>query len=137
MLAFSAVAYTQCVPYTGQVMTSGNIYCLNGSLSVSTNISIPNGAILIIQSGLLQSNSIQVNGVLEIGDGTSVQSTGTVKVGIFGSQENSKIKLGTKSFLSLVGSVIQEDPFWFTIKSSCIFSYNCFLFWFKQSGRFP
>lgn len=113
MLAFNALAYAQCIPYTGQVMTSGNTYCLNGSLSVSTNISIPNGAALIIQSGKLQSNSIQVDGILEIGDGTSVQSTGTVKVGTFGSQKNSKIKLGTKSFLSLIGSVIQEDPtFW-------------------------
>ncbi|WP_426479289.1 hypothetical protein ACP3T3_07520 [Chryseobacterium sp. CBSDS_008] len=110
MLALGAVAYAQCIPYTGQAMTSGNTYCLNGTLSVSTNISIPNGAALIIQSGQLQSNSIQVDGVLEIGDGASVQSTGTVKVGSFGSQKNSKIKLGTKSFLSLVGSVIQEDP---------------------------
>ncbi|PTT22161.1 hypothetical protein DBR28_19900 [Chryseobacterium sp. HMWF028] len=110
MLVFSTLAYAQCVPYTGQSMTSGNIYCLNGTLNVSTNISIPNGATLIIQSGQLQSNSIQVDGILEIGDGTSVQSTGTVKVGTFGSQKNSKIKLGTKSFLSLVGSVIQEDP---------------------------
>ncbi|TZF99363.1 hypothetical protein FW781_05395 (plasmid) [Chryseobacterium panacisoli] len=109
-LVFSAVAYAQCIPYTGQAMTSGNTYCLNGSLSVSTNISIPNGAVLIIQTGQLQSNSIQVDGVLEIGDGASVQSTGTVKVGTFGSQKNSKIKLGTKSFLSLVGSVVQEDP---------------------------
>ncbi|KAA2223993.1 hypothetical protein [Chryseobacterium sediminis] len=110
MLIFSVVVYGQCIPYTGQAMTSGNTYCLNGSLSVSTNISIPNGATLIIQSGQLQSNSIQVDGVLEIGDGASVQSTGTVKVGTFGSQKNSKIKLGTKSFLSLVGSVVQEDP---------------------------
>ena len=110
MLIFSAVAYAQCIPYTGQAMTSGNTYCLNGNLSVSTNISIPNGAALIIQSGQLQSNSIQVDGILEITDGTSVKCTGTVKVGTFGSQKNSKIKLGTKSFLSLVGSVIQEDP---------------------------
>ncbi len=110
VLAFSAAAYAQCIPYTGQAMTSGNTYCLNGTLGVSTNISIPNGATLIIQSGQLQSNSIQVDGVLEIGDGASVQSTGTVKVGTFGSQKNSKIQLGTKSFLSLVGSVIQEDP---------------------------
>ncbi len=110
MLAFSAVAYAQCIPYTGQAMTGGNTYCLNGNLNISTNISIPNGATLIIQSGQLHSNSIQVDGVLEIADGASVQSTGTVKVGTFGSQKNSKIKLGTKSFLSLVGSVIQEDP---------------------------
>lgn len=110
MFAFSAFAYAQCIPYTGQSMTGGNTYCLSGNLSVSTNISIPNGTTLMIQSGQLQSNSIQVDGILEIGDGASVQSTGTVKVGTFGSQKNSKIKLGTKSFLSLVGSVIQEDP---------------------------
>ncbi|MCJ7932593.1 MAG: hypothetical protein MUW56_02895 [Chryseobacterium sp.] len=110
MFAFCTVLNAQCIPYTGQAMTSGNTYCLNGTLSVGANINIPNGATLSIQSGELQSVSIQVDGVLEIGDGTSVKSTGTVKVGSFGSQKNSKIKLGTKSFLSLVGSVIQEDP---------------------------
>ncbi|MBO9690329.1 hypothetical protein [Chryseobacterium sp.] len=110
MFAFSAFAYAQCIPYTGQAMTGGNTYCLSGNLSVSTNISIPNGTTLMIRSGQLQSNSIQVDGILEIGDGASVQSVGTVKVGTFGSQKNSKIKLGTKSFLSLVGSVVQEDP---------------------------
>jgi hypothetical protein len=94
-------------------MVSGTTYCLNGNLTVGTNISIPNGAALIIQSGQLQSVSIQVNGVLEIGDGASVKSTGTVTVGAFNSQKDSKIKLGTKSFLSLVGSVVQEDPTFF------------------------
>lgn len=110
MLILNALAYAQCIPYTGQAMTGGNTYCLNGNLTITTNISIPNGATLMIQSGQLQSNSIQVDGILEISDGASVKSKGTVKVGTFGSQKNSKIKLGTKSFLSLVGSVIQEDP---------------------------
>lgn len=114
MIAFYGVAIAQtCTPYTGQAMVSGTTYCLNGNLSVGTNISIPNGATLIIQSGQLQSVSIQVDGVLEIGDGASVKSTGTVKVGAFNSQKDSKIKLGTKSFLSLVGSVVQEDPTFF------------------------
>ncbi|WP_288376397.1 hypothetical protein [uncultured Chryseobacterium sp.] len=110
MFLLGTVVYAQCIPYTGQTMMSGNTYCLNGNLSVGTNISVPNGAALIIQSGQLQSNSIQVDGILEIGDGASVKATGTVKVGTFGSQKNSKITLGTQSFLSLVGSVIQEDP---------------------------
>lgn len=114
MVAFYGVVNGQaCTPYTGQPMVSGTTYCLNGNLTVGTNISIPNGAALIIQSGQLQSVSIQVNGVLEIGDGASVKSTGTVTVGAFNSQKDSKIKLGTKSFLSLVGSVVQEDPTFF------------------------
>ncbi|NIF06507.1 hypothetical protein F3J23_13745 [Chryseobacterium sp. Tr-659] len=110
MVVFYAAVNAQCIPYTGQPMISGNTYCLNGNLNVGTNISIPNGATLLIQSGQLQSVDIQVVGVLDIGDGASVKSTGTIKVGSFGSQQNSKITLGTKSFLSLVGSVIQEDP---------------------------
>jgi len=89
ILVFNALAYAQCIPYTGQTMTSGNTYCLNGNLTVSTNISIPNGATLIIQYGQLRSNSIQVDGILEITGGASVKSTGTVKVGTFGSQNNS------------------------------------------------
>ncbi len=114
MIAFYGVTYAQtCTPYTGQAMVSGTTYCLNGNLSVVTNINIPYGATLIVQSGQLQSNSIQVAGVLEIGDGASVKSTGTVTVGAFNSQKDSRIKLGTKSFLSLVGSVIQEDPTFF------------------------
>ncbi|MGN7863126.1 hypothetical protein [Chryseobacterium arthrosphaerae] len=113
MVVFYGAASAQCTAYTGQPMFAGTTYCLNGNLNVSTNISIPNGATLIIQSGQLQSNSIQVEGILEIGDGASVKSTGTVKVGAFNSQKNSKIKLGTKSFLSLVGSVVQEDPTFF------------------------
>jgi hypothetical protein len=47
--------------------------------------------------------------VLEIGDGASVRSTGTIIIGTFGSQKNSKIKLEPNLF-SLVGSVVQEDP---------------------------
>ncbi|WP_185287759.1 hypothetical protein [Chryseobacterium lactis] len=113
MIAFYSVANAQCIAYTGQAMTPGNTYCLNGNLNVGTNISIPNEATLIIQTGQLQSVSIQVSGVLEIGDGASVRSTGTVTVGAFNSQKDSKIKLGTKSYLSLVGSVVQEDPTFF------------------------
>lgn len=99
-----------CIPYTGQTMASGNTYCLNGNLTVGSNINIPNGATLIIQSGQLQSVDIQVNGNLEINDGASVKSTGSITIGVHGSNKNSRVKLGTKSFLSLTGSVSQGDP---------------------------
>ncbi|MBV8325049.1 hypothetical protein [Chryseobacterium sp.] len=110
MVAFCTVIKAQCIPYTGQVMTTGNTYCLNGNLSVGTTIDIPFGATLVIQSGQLQSVNIGVNGILDIGDGASVRSTGSITIGTFGSQQNSKVKLGTKSFLSLTGSVSQGDP---------------------------
>lgn len=114
MIAFCGVAYAQtCTPYTGQPMVSGTTYCLNGNLTVGTNISIPNGATLIVQSGQLQSVNIQVDGVLEIGDGASVRSNGSILIGTFGTNQNSKVKLGTKSFLSLVGSVVQGDTSFF------------------------
>lgn len=113
MVAFYSVTNAQCIAYTGQAMTAGNTYCLNGNLTVSTSINIPNGATLLIQSGQLQSVNVQVDGVLEIGDGASVRSTGTISIGTFGSNVSSKVKLGTKSFLSLVGSVVQGDPSFF------------------------
>ncbi len=105
-----AIQSAQCIPYTGQLMTSGNTYCLNGNLTVGSNITIPNEATLIIQSGQLQSVDIQVNGNLEINDGASVKSTGSITIGVHGSNKNSRVKLGTKSFLSLTGSVSQGDP---------------------------
>lgn len=110
ILAFYNVISAQCIPYTGQVMVTGNTYCLNGNLSVGTTIDIPFGATLIIQSGQLQSVNIGVNGVLDISDGASVRSTGSITIGTFGTQQSSKVKLGTKSFLSLTGSVNQGDP---------------------------
>lgn len=105
-----AIQAVSCIPYTGQMMTSGNTYCLNGNLTVGSNITIPNDATLIIQSGQLQSVDIQVNGNLDIQDGASVKSTGSITIGVHGSNKNSRIKLGTKSFLSLTGSVSQGDP---------------------------
>lgn len=113
ILVFYGAANAQCIAYTGQPMVADSTYCLNGNLSVGTNISIPNRATLIIQSGQLQTVNIQVDGVLEIGDGASVRSNGSVLIGTFGSQVSSKVKLGTKSFLSLVGSVVQGDPSFF------------------------
>ncbi|UKB82541.1 hypothetical protein LF887_16175 [Chryseobacterium sp. MEBOG06] len=110
MLVFYSVAGAQCIPYTGQAMTSGSTYCLNGNLTVGSNISIPNGATLIIQSGQLQSVSIQVDGVLDISPGASVKSIGSILIGTFGSNLSSKVILGEKSFLSLGGSVVQGDP---------------------------
>ncbi|WP_347220021.1 reprolysin-like metallopeptidase [Chryseobacterium sp.] len=105
-----AIQNAACIPYTGQLMTSGNTYCLNGNLTVGSNITIPHEATLIIQSGQLQSVDIQVRGNLEINDGASVKSTGSITIGVHGSNKNSKVKLGTKSFLSLTGSVSQGDP---------------------------
>ncbi|AZA84502.1 hypothetical protein C1637_06595 [Chryseobacterium lactis] len=110
MIAFYGVIKAQCIPYTGQVMTAGNTYCSNGNLTVGTTIDIPFGATLIIQSGQLQTVNVGVNGILDINDGASVRSTGSITIGTFGTQKNSKIKLGTKSFLSLTGSVSQGDP---------------------------
>ncbi|MCQ9635642.1 hypothetical protein MP477_11790 [Chryseobacterium sp. WG23] len=110
IFAFCSMVNAQCIPYTGQAILSGNTYCLNGNLTVSSSIAIPNGATLIIQSGQLQSVDIQVNGELDILDGASVKSTGSITIGTFGTQKNSKIKLGKKSFLSLTGSVSQGDP---------------------------
>lgn len=91
-------------------MTSGNTYCLNGNLTVGSSITIPNDATLIVQSGQLQSVDILVNGNLEINDGASVKSTGSITIGVHGSNKDSRVKLGTKSFLSLTGSVSQGDP---------------------------
>lgn len=113
MVVFCGVSYAQCTAYTGQPMAPGFTYCLNGNLTVNNNISIPNGATLIIQSGQLQSVNIQVDGVLEIGDGASVRSNGSILIGTFGTNQTSVIKLGTKSFLSLVGSVVQGDTSFF------------------------
>lgn len=110
MLAFCTMARAQCIPYTGQAMTSGNTYCINGGYTTPGGITIPNGATLIVQSGQLQVAGIQVMGFLDINDGTSVISNGSILIGIFGSQQDSKIRLGTKSYLSLTGSVIQGDP---------------------------
>ncbi|MGH1518091.1 hypothetical protein [Chryseobacterium sp. JK1] len=110
MLVFYGVAGAQCIPYTGQAMTSGNTYCISGGYSTVSGITIPNGATLIVQSGQLDVAGIQVMGFLDINDGASVVSTGSISIGTFGSQQNSKIRLGTKSFLSLTGSVIQDDP---------------------------
>lgn len=105
-----AIQSASCIPYTGQIMTSGNTYCLNGNLTVGSSITIPNEATLIVQSGQLQSVDILVNGNLEINDGASVKSTGSITIGVHGSNKNSRVKLGTKSFLSLTGSVSQGDP---------------------------
>ncbi|PWN72307.1 hypothetical protein C1631_006830 [Chryseobacterium phosphatilyticum] len=58
----------------------------------------------------MQSVDIQVNGELDIRDGASVRSTGSIIIGTFGTQVNSKVKLGKKSYLSLTGSVSQGDP---------------------------
>lgn len=114
MIAFYGLVSAQtCTPFTGQAMVSGTTYCLNGNLTVGTNINIPNGATLIVQTGQLQSVNIQVDGVLEIGDGASVRSNGSILIGTFGTNQNSKVKLGTKSFLSLVGSVVQGDTSFF------------------------
>lgn len=110
VFAFYSMVTGQCIPYTGQAITSGNTYCLNGNLTVSSSIAIPNGAKLIVQSGQLQSFDIQVNGDLEINDGASVKSAGSITIGTFGTQKNSKVRLGKKAFLSLTGSVSQGDP---------------------------
>ncbi|AZB10707.1 hypothetical protein EG344_18620 [Chryseobacterium sp. G0162] len=111
MIAFYGVVSAQtCTPYTGQAMVSGNTYCIDGNYTTVSGVTIPNGATLIVKSGQFQVSGIQVMGDLEIGDGASVKSNGSIQIGTFGSQQNSKVKLGTKSFLSLTGSVTQGDP---------------------------
>ncbi len=113
MVFFYSMAGAQCITYTGQAMTSGNTYCLNGNLTLATDIAIPADAVLIVQSGLLTVKGITVDGNLEINDQASVKSEGSITIGAFNSQKNSKIKLGTKSSLSLTGSVSQGDPTFF------------------------
>lgn len=54
MVAFYSVINAQCIPYTGQVMTSGNTYCINGGYTTLSGANIPNGATLIVQSGQFQ-----------------------------------------------------------------------------------
>ncbi|SIS30940.1 hypothetical protein SAMN05421768_108142 [Chryseobacterium joostei] len=110
MTVFYGVVNAQCIPYTGQIMTSGNTYCINGNYTIASGVNIPNGATLIVQSGQFQVSGVQVMGILEINDGASVRSNGSITIGTFGTQVSSKVKLGTKSFLSLTGSVIQGDP---------------------------
>lgn len=111
MLAFYGVLSAQvCIAYTGQPMVAGSTYCINGGYSTASGISIPDGATLIVQSGQLQASGIQVMGSLEIGDGASVKSNGSITIGVYGSNKDSRVKLGTKAFLSLTGSVIQGDP---------------------------
>ncbi|KMQ64504.1 hypothetical protein ACM46_09575 [Chryseobacterium angstadtii] len=111
MAVFYGIAGAQCIVYTGQAMNSGETYCLTGSLTLTNDITIPQDALLIIQPGAeLIVKGITVNGNLEIGDAGSVKSEGSILIGVFGSQKNSKVKLGTKSYLSLTGSVAQGDP---------------------------
>ncbi|SDJ14755.1 hypothetical protein [Chryseobacterium jejuense] len=111
MIAFYGGVNAQtCTPYTGQAMVSGTTYCIDGNYTSTTGVTIPNGATLIVKSGQFQVSGVQVMGTLEIGDGASVKSTGSIQIGVWGTQQNSKIKLGTKSFLSLTGSVTQDDP---------------------------
>ncbi|AZA77274.1 hypothetical protein EG347_07025 [Chryseobacterium sp. G0186] len=110
MVAFYGMVNAQCIPYTGQLMTSGNTYCITGNYTSASGINIPNGATLIVQSGQFQVPGVQVMGELKINDGASVVSNGSITIGTFGSQVSSKITLGTKSYLSLTGSVIQDDP---------------------------
>lgn len=113
MALFYSVAGAQCIPYTGQAMDAGSTYCLNGNLTLTTDITIPADAVLIVQSGLLTVKGIIVNGNLEINDQAAVKSEGSIIIGAFNSQKNSRVKLGTKSYLSLTGSVTQGDPTFF------------------------
>ena len=108
---FYGIAGAQCTAYTGQAMNPGTTYCLNGNLTLTNDITIPQGAVLIIEPGAaLIVKGIRANGDLEIRDAASVKSEGSIIIGAFGSQKNSKVKLGTKAYLSLTGSVSQEDP---------------------------
>lgn len=111
MVLFYGIANAQCTAYTGQAMNPGETYCLTGNLTLVNDITIPQDAVLIIQpGGSLIVKGITVNGNLEIGDTGSVKSEGSIIIGVFGSQKNSKVKLGTKAYLSLTGSVSQGDP---------------------------
>lgn len=110
MVAFYSVANAQCIPYTGQIMTTGNTYCISGGYTTLSGVSIPDGATLIVQSGEFQVSGIQVMGNLEIGDGASVKSNGSITIGVYGSNKDSRVKLGTKSYISLTGAVVQGDP---------------------------
>lgn len=111
IVAFYGIINAQtCIPYTGQAMTAGNTYCIDGGYTSVSGVDIPNGATLIVKSGQFQVSGIQVMGNLEINDGASVKSNGSIQIGLHGSQQNSKITLGTKAFLSLTGSVSQGDP---------------------------
>lgn len=110
LVLFYGIAGAQCIPYTGQAMTSGNTYCLNGNLTLVTDIAIPADAVLIIQSGVLTVKGVTVFGDLEINDQAAVKAEGAVLIGSFGSRKNSKVKLGARAYLSLTGSVNQGDP---------------------------
>lgn len=114
MVLFYGIADAQCTPYTGQAMNLGQTYCLTGNLTLVNDITIPQGTVLIIQpGGALIVKGITVSGELEIGDTGSVKSEGAILIGDFGSKKSSKIKLGTKAYLSLTGSVSQGDPTFF------------------------
>lgn len=111
MVLFYGIANAQCTAYTGQAMNAGQTYCLTGNLTLVNDITIPQDALLIIEpGGALVVKGITVNGNLEIRDAASVKSEGSIIIGVFGSQKNSKVKLGTKAYLSLTGSVSQGDP---------------------------
>ncbi|PQA97849.1 hypothetical protein B0A69_00495 [Chryseobacterium shigense] len=111
MALFYGLTNAQCTAYTGQAMNPGQTYCLTGNLTLANDITIPQDALLMIRpGGALIVKGITVNGSLEIGDKGSVKSEGSIIIGVFGSQKNSKVKLGTKAYLSLTGSVSQGDP---------------------------
>jgi hypothetical protein len=111
MALFYGITNAQCTAYTGQTMNAGQTYCLTGNLILTNDITIPQNALLIIQPGAaLIVKGITVNGNLEIGDKSSVKAEGSIIIGVFGSQKSSKVKLGTKAYLSLTGSVSQGDP---------------------------
>lgn len=114
MALFYGIAHAQCTAYTGQAMLPGETYCLNGNLTLTNDITIPQDALLIIEPlGSLTVKGITVTGNLEIREKASVKSEGAILIGAFGSQKSSKVKLGTKAYLSLVGSVSQGDPSFF------------------------
>ncbi|PIF46617.1 hypothetical protein CLU96_3655 [Chryseobacterium sp. 52] len=111
MALFYGIVEAQCIAYTGQAMNPGETYCLNGNLTLGNDIMIPQDALLIIEpGGALIVKGVTINGNLEIRDAASVKSEGSILIGVFGSQKNSKVKLGTKAYLSLTGSVSQGDP---------------------------
>ncbi|MGG5208206.1 hypothetical protein ACQWU4_04605 [Chryseobacterium sp. MIQD13] len=111
MVLFYGIANAQCTAYTGQAMNPGGTYCLTGNLTLVNDITIPQDATLIIEpGGEFIVKGVTVKGNLEIRDAASVKSEGSIIIGGFGTQKNSKVKLGTKAYLSLTGSVSQEDP---------------------------
>ena len=94
------------------VLQSGKKYYLDSNLTLD-NLSIQNNAKLWIDPGVilnLNGNFDQAGGLVTISSLSGIKMTGSASFGAFGSQNNAMIKILPRGFLSVTGSLAQQDP---------------------------